>query len=49
MSASAHKPLRRLFLIAAVSAMVAACQPTIDFRGYQARGGDLEKVQVGMP
>jgi len=49
MSASAHKPSRRLFLIAAVSAMAAACQPTIDFRGYQARGGDLEKVQVGMP
>ena len=52
MSASAHKPSRRFFLIAAVAAvaaMAAACQPTIDFRGYQARGGDLEKVQVGMP
>ena len=49
MSASTRKPSRRLFLVAAVSAMAAACQPTIDFRGYQARGGDLEKVQVGMP
>jgi outer membrane protein assembly factor BamE (lipoprotein component of BamABCDE complex) len=49
MSSSAHRPSRRLFLLAAVSIAAAACQPTIDYRGYQARTGDLEKVQVGMP
>ena len=49
MSASANPPSRRLFLFAAVSAVAAACSPTVDFRGYQVRSGDLEKVQVGMP
>jgi outer membrane protein assembly factor BamE (lipoprotein component of BamABCDE complex) len=49
MSASANPPSRRLFLLAAVSAVAAACSPTVDFRGYQVRSGDLEKVQVGMP
>jgi outer membrane protein assembly factor BamE (lipoprotein component of BamABCDE complex) len=29
--------------------MLCACQPTIDFRGYQARSGDLGKIQIGMP
>jgi outer membrane protein assembly factor BamE (lipoprotein component of BamABCDE complex) len=40
---------RRSFLLAAVLIGAAACQPTIDYRGYQARSGDLAKVQVGMP
>jgi outer membrane protein assembly factor BamE (lipoprotein component of BamABCDE complex) len=40
---------RRLFLFAAVALVAAACQPTVDYRGYQARSGDLEKIQVGMP
>ena len=39
---------RRTFLLGAASAALAACQPTIDYRGYQSRGGDLAKVQVGM-
>ena len=39
---------RRTFLLGAGSAALAGCQPTIDYRGYQARGDDLAKVQVGM-
>jgi outer membrane protein assembly factor BamE (lipoprotein component of BamABCDE complex) len=49
MTAEADQTSRRLFLFAAVSVGLAACQPTIDYRGYQARSGDLAKVQVGMP
>jgi outer membrane protein assembly factor BamE (lipoprotein component of BamABCDE complex) len=40
---------RRSFLIATILIGAAACQPTIDYRGYQARSGDLAKIQVGMP
>jgi outer membrane protein assembly factor BamE (lipoprotein component of BamABCDE complex) len=48
MAPRAYQISRRLFLLTA-AAMAAACQPTIDYRGYQARTGDLAKVQVGMP
>jgi outer membrane protein assembly factor BamE (lipoprotein component of BamABCDE complex) len=48
MAPRAYQISRRLFLLTA-AAMTAACQPTIDYRGYQARTGDLAKVQVGMP
>ena len=40
---------RRSFLLASIALGAAACQPTIDHRGYQARSGDLAKVQMGMP
>jgi outer membrane protein assembly factor BamE (lipoprotein component of BamABCDE complex) len=49
MSESADHPSRRQFLLAAIALAAAACQPTVDYRGYQARSGDLEKIQVGMP
>jgi len=39
----------RFFLFAAIAVVLAGCQPTIDYRGYQPRSGDLAKVQVGMP
>lgn len=28
---------------------LAACQPVIDYRGYQAKPGDMDRVYVGMP
>lgn len=39
---------RRSFLIGASCTVLAACQPTVDYRGYQPRGDDLAKIQVGM-
>ena len=39
---------RRIFLIGASCSILAACQPTVDYRGYQPRGDDLAKIQVGM-
>jgi outer membrane protein assembly factor BamE (lipoprotein component of BamABCDE complex) len=49
MKSEAYRTSRRLLLLAAVAMAAGACQPTIDYRGYQARSGDLSKVQVGMP
>jgi outer membrane protein assembly factor BamE (lipoprotein component of BamABCDE complex) len=40
---------RRSFLLTAIFIGAAACQPTVDYRGYQPRSGDFSKVQVGMP
>jgi outer membrane protein assembly factor BamE (lipoprotein component of BamABCDE complex) len=48
MTAGSYQISRRYLLLAAALAVV-GCQPTVDFRGYQARSGDLAKVQVGMP
>lgn len=44
---------RRRFLRSGVAglalvATLAACSPTVDYRGYLPRGDDLQKVQVGM-
>jgi outer membrane protein assembly factor BamE (lipoprotein component of BamABCDE complex) len=39
----------RRFLAGACLLVLTACQPTIDYRGYQARPGDMDRVQVGMP
>lgn len=49
MSIENRRASRRSFFLAAVLIGAAACQPTIDYRGYQARSGDLAKIQVGMP
>ena len=42
-----HRGYRRM-LAGAGLLVLAACQPTIDYRGYQARPGDMDRVQVGM-
>ena len=49
MTGGAYQISRRYLLLAMAGLAAAACQPTVDYRGYQARGGDLAKVQVGMP
>lgn len=49
MTTEAGQISRRTLLFAAASLLLGACQPVVDYRGYQARGGDLAKVQVGMP
>jgi outer membrane protein assembly factor BamE (lipoprotein component of BamABCDE complex) len=49
MTAEPYRISRRYLLLAAAALVAAACQPTVDYRGYQARSGDLAKVQVGMP
>jgi outer membrane protein assembly factor BamE (lipoprotein component of BamABCDE complex) len=49
MRAEVDHTSRRIFLFAAIAAVLAGCQPSVDYRGYQARSGDLAKVQVGMP
>ncbi|HYN00523.1 MAG TPA: outer membrane protein assembly factor BamE [Aestuariivirgaceae bacterium] len=49
MTAEASHTSRRVFLFAAIAVVLAGCQPSVDYRGYQARSGDLAKVQVGMP
>jgi outer membrane protein assembly factor BamE (lipoprotein component of BamABCDE complex) len=49
MTAGAYQISRRYLLLAAAALAAVACQPTVDYRGYQARSGDLAKVQVGMP
>jgi outer membrane protein assembly factor BamE (lipoprotein component of BamABCDE complex) len=49
MTAGTYQISRRYLLLAAAALAGVACQPTVDYRGYQARSGDLAKVQVGMP
>jgi outer membrane protein assembly factor BamE (lipoprotein component of BamABCDE complex) len=49
MTAGAYQISRRYLLLAMAALAAVACQPTVDYRGYQARSGDLAKVQVGMP
>lgn len=44
----AQRISRRTFLTGVCGTLLAACQPTIDYRGYQPRGDDLAKIQVGM-
>ncbi len=39
---------RRRFLALLACGAVAACSTEVEYRGYQARQGDLEKVRVGM-
>ena len=47
--ASGKTPTRRqLFLGLAAAGLLAACTPQIDYRGYQPRGQDLARVQIGM-
>jgi len=48
MTSSTATLTRRSILLGAAGALLAACQPIVDYRGYQARGDDLGKIQVGM-
>jgi outer membrane protein assembly factor BamE (lipoprotein component of BamABCDE complex) len=48
MTAEVDRHFRRGLLLALFLTALAGCQPTIDYRGYQARSGDLAKVQAGM-
>ncbi len=45
---SPSRQIQRCFQLSAALVVLAACQPTIDYRGYQARPGDLDRVQIGM-